>query len=390
MLLEAEIKNLFYKLAFAEPGISDIFVLAGYPFQVMVYGKMKSVYLKEFPIRALTPFQTEVIAFTMLRDKPNLFYKLLKDGYADFSYFLDDQTRFRVNVFSRQKTYNIIMRKLDSKIKSIEELGLPKVFYKIAQEKYGIILVTGATGQGKTTTLAAILHEINKANPVHILTLEDPVEYIHKPIKATVNQRELGTDFSTFAEGLRAALREAPHVILVGEIRDKETMDIALTAAETGHLVFSTLHTIGASQTINRIIGFYPMEEEKQIRQRLASALRWVIGQKLLPKVGGGRIAVFDILYNNLRIKEIILTGETEGRTFYDAMTQGGPFGMQTFDQHLIALYAKGLIEEDQALYHCIRRDIVHRQIDIIKKKKKSAMGTQENITLELDGKGVK
>jgi len=388
MLSEIEIKDLLYKLAFIEPGISDIFILAGYPFQVMVYGKMKSVQLEEFPVEKLTPFQTEVIAFTMLRDKPNLFNKLIEDGYADFSYFLDDETRFRVNIFSRQKTYNIIMRKLDSKIKSIEELGLPEVFYKIAQEKYGIILVTGATGQGKTTTLAAILHEINKNNPVHILTLEDPVEYIHKPIKATVNQRELGTDFSTFAEGLRAALREAPHVILVGEIRDKETMDIALTAAETGHLVFSTLHTIGASQTINRIIGFYPMEEEKQIRQRLASALRWIVGQKLLPKVGGGRVAALDILYNNLRIKEIILSGETENKTFYDAMTQGRPFGMQTFDQHLVELFEKGLIEEEQALYHCIRRDIVSRQIDLIKKKK--AEGAQENIVLELGEKGVR
>ncbi|NPA39691.1 MAG: PilT/PilU family type 4a pilus ATPase [Thermodesulfobacteria bacterium] len=389
MLSEVEIKELLYKLAFIEPGISDIFILSGYPFQVMVYGKMKSIYLEEFKVDKLTPFQTETIAFTMLKDKPNLYYKLLKDGYADFSYFLDDETRFRVNIFSRQKTYNIIMRKLESKIKSIEELGLPKVFYKIAQEKYGIVLVTGATGQGKTTTLAAILHEINKTNPVHILTLEDPVEYIHEPIKATINQRELGTDFSTFAEGLRAALREAPHVILVGEIRDKDTMDIALTAAETGHLVFSTLHTIGASQTINRIIGFYPMEEEKQIRQRLASTLRWVIGQKLLPKIGGGRIAVFDILYNNLRVKEIILSGETENRTFYDAMLQGGPFGMQTFDQHLVYLFEKGLIEEEQALYHCIRRDIVNRHIDLIKKKKK-AKGLHENIVLELGGKGVK
>jgi twitching motility protein PilT len=389
MLTEIEIKDLLYKLAFFEPGISDIFILSGYPFQVLAYGKMKSVYLEDFYVERLTPFQTEVIAFTMLKDKPNLYNKLIEDGYTDFSYFLDDETRFRVNIFSRQKTYNIIMRKLDSKIKSIEELRLPEVFYKIAQEKYGIILVTGATGQGKTTTLAAILHEINRNQPVHILTLEDPVEYVHKPIKATINQRELGTDFSSFAEGLKAALRQAPHVILVGEIRDKETMDIALSAAETGHLVFSTLHTIGASQTINRIVGFYPSEDEHLIRQRLASALRWIIGQKLLPKVGGGRVAVFDILYNNLRVKEIILSGESEGKTLYDAMTQGGPFGMQTFDQHLIELYAQGLIEEEQALYHCIRRDIVSRQIDLIKKQKKST-SSKEEIVLELGGKGVK
>ncbi len=387
MLTEAEIKDIVAKLAFHEPGISDVFILSGYPFQIMVYGRMKNVFLSDYPVEKLTAFQVEEIAFSMLRDKPYLFRKLLKDGYADFSFYLDDETRFRVNVFSRQKTYNIVMRKLESKIKTIEELNLPRVFYKIAKEKYGIVLVTGATGQGKTTTLAAILHEINKNEAVHILTLEDPVEYIHKPIKATINQRELGTDFSSFAEGLRAALREAPHVILVGEIRDRETMDIALTAAETGHLVFSTLHTIGASQTINRIIGFYSKEEESQIRQRLASSLRWVIGQKLLPKVGGGRVAVFDILYNNLRVREIILSGESEGRTFYDVMTQGGPFGMQTFDQNLIELYKQGLIEEDIAYYHAIRKDIVGRQIELIKKERQRE---EPAINLEIIGKGVK
>ncbi len=387
MLTYSHVKELISKLAFIKEGISDIFILAGYPFQIIVYGKVENVFLEEFPVEKLTSFQTEEIAFNLLQDKPHLYKKLLKDGYADFSFFLDDETRFRVNVFSRQKTYNIIMRKLESKVRSIEDLGLPEVFYKIAKEKYGIILVTGATGQGKTTTLAAILHEINKNEAVHILTLEDPVEYVHKPIKATINQRELGTDFSSYAEGLRAALRQAPHVILVGEIRDRETMDIALTAAETGHLVFSTLHTIGASQTINRIIGFYSTEEEQQIRFRLAASLKWIIGQKLLPKVGGGRIAIFDILYNNLRAREIILSGESENRTFYDVMSQGSPYGMQTFDQNIIELFKRGLIEEEVALYHCIRRDIVGRQIELIKKQ----LGADEGaFRLELGGKGVK
>lgn len=387
MLTEVEIKNLIQKLAFLEPGISDILILAGYPFQIMVYGRIKSVFLPEFPVDKLSSFQTEEIAFNLLKNKPYLFKKLVKDGYADLSFALDDETRFRVNVFSRQKTYNIVMRKLESKVKTIEELGLPEVLYKIAKEKFGIVLVTGATGQGKTTTLAAILHEINKTESVHIITLEDPIEYIHKPIKATISQRELGTDFSSYAEGLRAALRQAPHVILVGEIRDRETMDIALRAVETGHLVFSTLHTIGASQTINRIIGFYNTEEEQQIRFRLSTSLKWIIGQKLLPKVGGGRIAIFDILYNNLRTREIILTGESEGKTFYDVMTQGGPFGMQTFDQHILELFKRDLIEEEVALYNCIRRDLVGRQIELIKKQK----GKEEKILdLELGGKGAR
>jgi twitching motility protein PilT len=387
VITEAEVKEIIQKLAFFTNGISDIFILAGYPFQVMVYGEVRSVNIPEFPVDKLSPFHTEVIAFTLLKNKPMLYKKLIKDGYADFSYFLDDGIRFRVNIFSRQKTYNIVMRKLEGKIRSIEELKLPEVFYKIAREKYGIILVTGATGQGKTTTLAAILHEINKTQNVHILTLEDPVEYIHKPIKATINQRELGTDFSSFAEGLKAALRQAPHVILVGEIRDRETMDIALTAAETGHLVFSTLHTIGAGQTINRIIGLYSSEEEQQIRFRLASALRWVIGQKLLPKKGGGRVAIFDILYNTLRTRELILAGESEGKTFYDVMTQGRPYGMQTFDQNIISLFEKDLIDEETALYHCFRRDIVGRQIELIKKQRETP---QTEFRLELGGKGVR
>ena len=387
MLTELEIKELIYRLAYLEPGISDIFILSGYPLQIVVYGRVKSVYFEEFPIEKLSPFQVETIAFNMLKEVPHLYKKLLKDGYADLSYFLDDETRFRVNIFSRQKTYNIIMRKLESKVKSIEEWGLPKVFYKIAQEKYGIVLVTGATGQGKTTTLAAILHEINKNENVHIITLEDPIEYIHHPIKATINQRELGTDFSSYAEGLRAALREAPHVILVGEIRDRETMDIALTAAETGHLVFSTLHTIGASHTLNRILGFYLPEEEHTIRYRLAGALKWIIGQKLLPKIGGGRVPAFDILYNSLRTREIIMTGEKEGRTFYDVMTQGGAFGMRTFDQDLINLYKNGLIEEDIAIMHAIRKDKVSREIELIKKLKSRE---EMESFLELGEKGVK
>lgn len=387
MLSEAEIRDLIGKLATAEPGTSDIFILSNYPFQVSAYGRMKSIFLPDYPVDSLSPFQVEQIAFSMMRQRPILFKKLILDGYADFSYYLDDGTRFRVNVFSRQRTYNIILRKLESKIKSIEDLNLPKVFYEIAKEKFGIVLVTGATGQGKTTTLSAIIHEINKNEAVHILTLEDPVEYLHKPIAATINQRELGTDFSSFAEGLRAALRQAPHVILVGEIRDRETMDIALSAAETGHLVFSTLHTSTAGQTINRILGFYSAEEEYQARQRLASALKWVVGQKLLPKVGGGRVAIFDILYNNLRAREIILTGESEGKTFYDVMTQGTPFGMQTFDQQLIELFRDGLIEEDIAYYHCIRKDLVARQIELIKRKK----GLEDSaVNLEIEGKGVK
>lgn len=388
MIGEIDISELIAALSHHRERITDILFIVGRPLQVAADGRLHEVKLPDWPIDRLTPLQTETIAFNLMRKNPKLFQDLVRTGSADFSYRLPDGTRFRVNVYSRQQSYNIVMRKLSAKVPSIAELGLPSAFYRIAQERNGIILVTGATGQGKTTSLAAILNEINEKEAVHIITLEDPVEYIHPPKKATFSQRELGTDFDTFAHGLRAALRQAPQVILVGEIRDRETMEIALMAAETGHLVFSTLHTVGAGNTINRILGFFTIEEEHQIRFRLADTLRWIVGQKLVPKVGGGRIAVFDILYNNIRAKETILKGEEEGRTFYDIMRQGSPYHMQTFDQHLIELYRKGLITEETALAYCVRRDIVGREIDRIKASRGEKTSDIEGLELDLEGEG--
>ncbi|OAQ21161.1 type IV pilus twitching motility protein PilT [Thermosulfurimonas dismutans] len=388
MIGEIDISELIAALSNHRERITDILFIVGRPLQVAADGRLHEVKLPDWPIDRLTPLQTETIAFNLMRKNPKLFQDLVRTGSADFSYRLPDGTRFRVNVYSRQQSYNIVMRKLSAKVPSIAELGLPSAFYRIAQERNGIILVTGATGQGKTTSLAAILNEINEKEAVHIITLEDPVEYIHLPKKATFSQRELGTDFDTFAHGLRAALRQAPQVILVGEIRDRETMEIALMAAETGHLVFSTLHTVGAGNTINRILGFFTIEEEHQIRYRLADTLRWIVGQKLVPKVGGGRIAVFDILYNNIRAKETILKGEEEGRTFYDIMRQGSPYHMQTFDQHLIELYRKGLITEETALAYCVRRDIVGREIDRIKASRGEKTSDIEGLELDLEGEG--
>ncbi len=385
MIREIDLSELIAALAKAHERVSDILIIAGRPFQVAADGRLHVVRLPDWPIEKLTPLQTETIAFNLMRKNPRLFRDLVETGSADLSYRLPDGTRFRVNVYSRQGTYNIVMRKLPATVPSIAELGLPQAFYRIAQEKNGIVLVTGATGQGKTTSLAAILNEINEREAVHIITLEDPVEYVHTPKKATFSQRELGTDFDSYAHGLRAALRQAPQVILVGEIRDRETMEIALAAAETGHLVFSTMHTIGAANTINRILGFFTIEEEHQVRGRLADTIRWIVGQRLLPKVGGGRVAIFDILYNNIRAREIILKGEEEGRTFYDVMRQGSPYHMQTFDQHIIELYKQGLITEETALAYCIRRDIVGREIDIIKASRGEKTSDLEVEKLRLD-----
>ncbi|HRS97398.1 MAG TPA: type IV pilus twitching motility protein PilT, partial [Smithella sp.] len=234
-------------------------------------------------------------------------------------------------------------------------------------EKTGIVLITGATGTGKTTSLAAVINEINEKFSVHIITLEDPVEYIHTQKRSTINQRELGKDFDTFANGLRAALRQAPKVILVGEMRDRESVEIALNAAETGHLVLSTLHTINAGQTINRIIGMFPLEEENQIRVRLADSIRWIVCQRLLPKIGGGRVAAFEALSTSLRVKDVILHGEAEGKTYFDIIQQGKPFGMVSFDDYIVDLYAQGLITESTAIAYSSNRAVVNRGIDSIK-----------------------
>lgn len=277
------------------------------------------------------------------------------------------------------------MRKLESKVPSISDMRLPEVFVEIAEEKNGIVLFTGATGTGKTTSLAAILEDINGKKSVHVVTLEDPIEYQHTHRKSTFNQRELGVDFDTFPNGLRAALRQAPKVILVGEMRDRESVDIALTAAETGHLVFSTLHTVDAGQTVNRLLSMYTKEEEIQTRIRLADTVRWIVCQRLLPKVGGGRVAAFEILRANIRIKDSILHGESEGKTFYEILQAGKPFGMTTFDDYIVSLYENGMITEETAMAYASRKGIVGRGIDTVKSSRGEATTDIEHLEIDRD-----
>jgi twitching motility protein PilT len=295
------------------------------------------------------------------------------------------KARFRVNVFQQRNAYSVVLRKLGTQIKSVEELQLPPVFHKMAQEKNGLILVTGATGSGKSTTLAALINEMNETKAIHIVTLEDPVEFEHSQKKATINQRELGIDFDSFANGLRAALRQAPKVILVGEIRDRETIEIALSAAETGHLVLSTLHTVDAGQTINRILGMFDKDEETLIRNRLADTLRWIVSQRLLPKVGGGRVAALEILSTGLRVKDSVLHGESEGKTFYEIIEAGAPFGMQTFDQDITRYFEAGLITEETALAYASHKSLVRRGIDNIKKTQGLVTSDIEELALDED-----
>jgi twitching motility protein PilT len=361
-----EIDHVLTRMLDSHESVSDLNFTVGKPLQVETYGQLAGVDMKP-PLKSLTPFQTEIVALNLIGRDRRLTETLLKDGSCDLSYSLPGKARFRVNVFSQSGHYSIVLRQLETKVPTIQDMSLPEVFYKLAAERNGIIIFTGATGTGKTTSLAAILEEINKNKAVHIVTLEDPVEYVHSHKKATFNQRELGKDFSAFAIGLRAALRQAPKVILVGEMRDKETVEIGLSAAETGHLVLTTLHTVDAGQTINRILGMFSSDEENQIRIRLADTLRWVVCQRLLPKSGGGRIAAFEILGTSLRVKDSILHGESEGKTYYDMMEAARAFGWTTFDNFIVGLYEKGLITEETAIGYSSRRSIVGRGIDLIK-----------------------
>ncbi len=364
--------------------VSDLNITVDKPFQVESAGELLPVSLTP-PIQQLTPFQTEILALNLINRDRRLTRALLSEGSCDTSYQLAGKARFRVNVFSQKGCYSTVMRQLATRVPTIEELGLPPAFSKMAEERNGIILVTGATGTGKTTSLAAVLNEINEKKSVHLVTLEDPVEYVHSQKKATFNQRELGMDFDAFANGLRAALRQAPKVILVGEMRDRETVEIGLSAAETGHLVLSSVHTVDAGQTINRIVGMFDTDEERQIRIRLADTLRWVACQRLLPKVSGDRVAAFEIMGANLRVRDSILHGEAEGKTFYEIIEGSQPFGMMTFDQCISELYRDGLITEQTALSYSSRRSVTGRAIDSIKSARGEKTTSIEDLSIDRD-----
>lgn len=379
-----EIDHLLARMLDSHDNVSDLNITVGKPFQVETSGDLATVDL-EPKFDEITPFQSEIFALNLINQSQRLTETLLLEGSCDSSYELPGKARFRVNIFSQRGNYSVVLRKLSPKIPTCQELGLPDAFMEMAEEQNGFILVTGATGSGKSTSLAAILNEINDVRSVHIVTLEDPVEYDHPHKKATFNQREMGEDFNSFSIGLRAALRQAPKVILVGEMRDRESLEIGMSAAETGHLVLSTLHTLDAGQTINRILGMFPTEEENQIRTRIADSIRWIVCQRLLPKVGGGRVAAFEILRTNLRVKDSILHGESEGKTFYDIIQSGKTFGMVTFDDYILGLYEKGIITQETAMAYASRKDVLGRGIDTIKTVRGEATTDIEDLKVDHD-----
>ena len=328
--------------------VSDLIFSPGRPPQVELNGELTPVKIPAVPI--LTPDATAQIAIDLIGKNKIAVEKLRTEGSCDISYSLRGMSRFRVNVFQQRGTCAIVMRVIPTDIPDFDTYNLPPQLARICEIKNGIVLVTGPTGSGKTSTLAAIINKLNQQKAIHIVTIEDPIEFLHPHRKATIHQRELHSDTPTFSLALRAALRQAPKVILVGEMRDKETIEIALEAAETGHLVFSTLHTVDASRTLERIVGVFPLGDQDAIRTRFAKAFRYIVSQRLLPRKGGGRVAAIEILISTLRTREYVEKGESEGKTLVDAMQDGELDGMQHFDMVIEKMIRDGVVDLETGL----------------------------------------
>ena len=343
-------------------GVSDLIFSPGRPPQVESNGHLVPVKFEGLPV--LTADHTSRIAHELIGQNKQAMQILKDSGACDFSYGLPQHSRFRVNVFQQRGSYAIVMRVIPPHVPTFDELKLPPQLARIAELRNGIVLVTGPTGSGKSSTLAAIIDKINTDRAEHIITIEDPIEFLHRHKKATIHQRELHSDTPNFALALRAALRQAPKVILVGEMRDRETIEIAMTAAETGHLVLSTLHTIDASKTVERIIGAFPLNEQGPIRRRLSASFRYFVSQRLLEKKdGSGRVAVIEILKSTLRTREYIERGEGEGKTLLDAMRDGDNDGMQHFDGELERLVREDILDLRTALAYATNEGNLRLQL---------------------------
>ena len=336
--------NLIASMVRAAKGTSDLIFSPGRAPQVEVNGQL--VQLKIPGVGALSAEDTARIAADLIGRNTQAVEKLKSEGSCDISYSLARVSRFRVNIFTQRGSCAIVMRVIASSVPSFEALHLPSQLGEAAQIRPGIVLVTGPTGSGKSSTLAAFVNKINEENACHIITIEDPIEFLHAHKKATIHQRELHTDTPSFALALRAALRQAPKLILVGEMRDRETIEVALEAAETGHLVYSTLHTIDASKTIERVVGAFPLGDQNAVRMRLAKTFRFIVSQRLLPRAdGAGRAAVFEILKSTLRTREYVQKGESEGKSLLDAIRDGNNDGMQAFDDEIEKLIRSGTVD---------------------------------------------
>jgi twitching motility protein PilT len=342
--------------------VSDLIFSPGRAPQIELKGEL--IELRFRGLEKLTPQQTHEIAEDLIGANQVAGRQLAQDGSADLSYAIPGVGRFRVNVFRQRTTYSIVMRVIPVRIPSFDDLGLPPQLADIVHLRNGIVLVTGPTGSGKSSTLAAIVDRMNQDRAIHILTIEDPIEFLHSHKKSTIHQRELHSDTPTFALALRAALRQAPKVILVGEMRDRETIEIALEASETGHLVMSTLHTIDAAKTVERIVGTFPMSDQHAIRSRLSKAFQYIISQRLLPRAdAAGRVAVLEVLRSTLRTREYVEKGEQDGKTLLDAMRDGTQDGMQHFDGEIERLIRSGVITLDVGMSYATNANNLRLEI---------------------------
>jgi twitching motility protein PilT len=358
-----ELDGLLEAMVKSADGISDLLFVAGRPMQVETQGNLKPFVYKQAEA-ALTSERIEALAGVIINNNQRLVQDLKEHGSCDCGYTLKNAYRFRVNIYRQDGNYAMVLRHLKPLIPTFDSLHLGASFREIIKEKSGIVFVTGGTGMGKTTTMAAMLNEINQTREIHIVTLEDPIEFVLAPVKATFSQRELGRDFFSFHKGMRAAMRQAPKVIFIGEIRDRETMEIVLNAGETGHLVFSTLHTTSAAMTVNRIIGMFGTEEETQVRERLAGAMRYIISQRLVPTSAGGRLLVTELMGSSLRTREAILQGENESRRLDDIIEAGSVNGWHSFEQSLYKAYEQGLITAETAKLYCSNKMKMTQRID--------------------------
>jgi twitching motility protein PilT len=357
--------------------VSDLIFSPGRAPQIEARGELIEL---PFPgLERLTPAHTRAIAADLIGANEVAVQQLERDGSADLSWALEGVARFRVNIFRQRSSQAIVMRVIPSTIPSFEDLSLPEALDDIVPLRNGIVLVTGPTGSGKSSTLAAIIDRMNERRAIHILTIEDPIEFLHAHKKATIHQRELHSDTPTFGLALRAALRQAPKVILVGEMRDRETIEIALEAAETGHLVMSTLHTIDASKTVERIVGTFPLGDQQAIRTRLAKAFQYIISQRLVPRAdGAGRVPILEILKATLRTREYVERGEKEGKTLLDAMRDSAQDGMQYFDGELEKLIRTDVIDFEVGMSYSTNSNNLRLQLaDLIEERRARARAAQ-------------